>query len=312
MNKALTLVFAVAMVLSVATPAMAVAADDAPAIGDDVVVAQTETTDENDTDVNETDDNETATDEPSPGAMLAGSIGVHQAEMNGEIEARSFGHQVAAAATNDSKAEVLNLTHERVEERLSEIESEKAAVEAAYDNGTISESQYQARMTVLNAKTAQIERMTNETERTAGTLPNETLEANGVNVTAIHQLRDRAHNMSGPEVSQMARQIAGNHVGAPMGPPENVTRGPAAGMPGGSGDNATMGPGGNGPAGPQSNVTNGSQGDMPGGPHAGGSGPTEGGSGMNTSTTYADDSEGAPGSGNAGGPPSDTPGNTDA
>ncbi|MFW6265165.1 MAG: DUF7096 domain-containing protein [Halanaeroarchaeum sp.] len=221
MNRTLTVLLTVAMLVASAAPAVAMAAPTAAGATGDAVHTDT-TTVPDDTDEN-------ASDVSSPGAKLAGSIGVGQSEMNGAIEQRAFGHQIAAAATNDSRAQVLKLTQDRTQERLTDLEERKASLDEARENGTISESQYRAQVSVVAAESARIQSMANTTERTAQDVPNETLEANGVNVTALQQLRDRAHDVTGPEVAEIARQIAGNDVGAPMGPPENVP-GPQAGM----------------------------------------------------------------------------------
>ncbi|MFW6003985.1 MAG: DUF7096 domain-containing protein, partial [Halanaeroarchaeum sp.] len=221
MNRTLTVLLTVAMLVASAAPAVAMAAPTAAGATGDAVHTDTTTVPE--------DTDENASDVSSPGAKLAGSIGVGQSEMNGAIEQRAFGHQIAAAATNDSRAQVLKLTQDRTQERLTDLEERKASLDEARENGTISESQYRAQVSVVAAESARIQSMANTTERTAQDVPNETLEANGVNVTALQQLRDRAHDVTGPEVAEIARQIAGNDVGAPMGPPENVP-GPQAGM----------------------------------------------------------------------------------
>ncbi|MFW5922595.1 MAG: hypothetical protein ACOCRC_04775 [Halodesulfurarchaeum sp.] len=231
MNRLLTLLVALAMILSVTGPAMALA----PA--DSTELAQTTDTAANDTAANET----------PPGAMLAGSIKVQHEEMRGEIEHRSFGLQIAAAATNGSKAQVLNHTQANLEARLTEIESEMAQLNESRANGSISESRYQARVSGLVSKTGNLEQLANSTSQTAATLPRETLEANGVNVTALEQLRTHARNMTGPETAAIARQIAGDRAGTPMGPPEGMPGGPPEGIPASPGDDTDndtrMGPG---------------------------------------------------------------------
>lgn len=231
MKRTLALLLAMAMLAATAAPAMAVAPDATQATDDDVLAAEETTTQTNET----TDTNETADNETPPGAMLAGSIGVHEAEMKGAIEHRSFGIQVGDAATNDSKAQVLNLTQKGLQDRQMDLEERKDRLDEARDDGTISESQYRAQVAVIAAESAQVQTMANSTERTAQGLPAETLAANGVNVTAIVQIRERAQQMTGPEVAEIARQIAGDNVGAPMGPPENVP-GHQSGPQGGMGD----------------------------------------------------------------------------
>jgi uncharacterized coiled-coil protein SlyX len=222
MNRPLTVLIAIAMVVSITGPAMALADTGSSDTAEIEPLAQT-----TDTDLNNTTANETA-----PGVRLAGSIAVHQEELQGELEHRSFGLAMAAASGNDSKAQVLNRTQERLESRVTELEQEKAQLNASLANGTISESQYQVRMSALVTKTSNLERMANSTSQTAETFPREILEENGVNVTALEHVRTQAHNMTGPETAAMARQIAGHSVGTPMGPPQEMPRGPQAGMNG--------------------------------------------------------------------------------
>jgi hypothetical protein len=224
MNRLLTVLIAIAMVVSITGPAMAIVDPGSSNTAEIEPLAQT-----NDTDLNNTTANETR-----PGVRLAASVAVQHQELQGEIEHRSFGLEVAAAATNDSKAQVLNRTQQHLESGITELEQEQAQLNASLANGTISESQYQVRMSALVTKTSNLERMANSTSQTAETLPNETLEANGVNVSALMHIRTQAHNMTGPETAAMARQIAGNSVGMPMGPPQEMPRGPPADMPGGN------------------------------------------------------------------------------
>ena len=248
MKRTFALVVAVSVLMAGILPAMAAAQPSeasaaSAAIDDATIVAQADenATDENATDENETDDagepDENATENAavSPGARLAGALGAQEAEFQGEMEQRAFGHQVAAAATNGSKAQVLAHTHERLQERLNATHERLQELKQARENGTMSEARYQAEVTEIAAETAAVRHMGNSTERAAWGLPADVLEQNGVNVTAIHQLQTQAHNMTGQEVRDIARSIAGNHVGQRMGPPEGVPGGPPSDAPGGPG-----------------------------------------------------------------------------
>ncbi len=216
MNRMLPVLIALAMVVSITGPAMAVADTHATDPIETASTAQTADANATNTTVNAT----------APGLMLAGSIAVQHEELQGEIDHRSFGLQVAAAASNDSKAQVLNRTQAHLETRLEEVETEMERLNDSRANETISNSTYQVRMTAMVTRLSNLERMANSTNQTAGTLPAETLEANGVNVTALEQLRNHARTMTGPETAAMARQIAGNSVGTPMGPPSDRPGGP--------------------------------------------------------------------------------------
>ena len=73
-------------------------------------------------------------------------------------------------------------------------------------------------MAQLHAETRATGRLANQTAATADRLPADTLRANGVDADAVRHLAQRAHRMTGPEVAEMARQIAGPHAGDPPRP----------------------------------------------------------------------------------------------
>ncbi|MFB6269690.1 MAG: hypothetical protein ABEH83_07085, partial [Halobacterium sp.] len=182
--------------------------------------------------------NETA-NETAPGAQLAGVVDVQGAEVEGEVEQRSFGLRVAAANSNASKASVVAQQAQTLEAQLAALQERKAELEAARENGTISESRYRAEMAGLAARISTLKEMTNATAETAEGLPADVLAERGVNASAIERLRTAASNLSGPEVAAIARSIAGPPNGT-IGPPTNVSDGPPFGPPGA--DNRTTGP----------------------------------------------------------------------
>ncbi|MFC7196822.1 hypothetical protein ACFQL4_22830 [Halosimplex aquaticum] len=156
-----------------------------------------------------TDGNETV----APGEQFAGVVGVQQAEVSSEVDARAFGQRIAAAGSNRSAAGVVAAEVGDLDERLAELESQLSELERAHENGTVSEGQYRARLAKLHAEQRAIERRLNQTEQVARGLPAEALEAKGVNATAIDRLRTKASEMTGPEVAAVARSIAGKNAG---------------------------------------------------------------------------------------------------
>lgn len=173
---------------------------------------------------NGTDGNATV----APGEQLSGVVGVGEAELSGEVESRAYGVRVAQANSSDAKAAVVADQLNDTEERLADLESQRTELEAARENGSISEGQYRARMATLHAESQSAARLANQTNETAGQLPAETLEANGVNVTALRTLQDRAANLTGPETAEIARSIAGENAGQAARPDEAPER-PGAG-----------------------------------------------------------------------------------
>ncbi|GAA0265118.1 hypothetical protein [Halobacterium noricense] len=225
--KATVLLVTALLVVGAAAP-MAVAAStaDGPAAAGSVAVQDGDA-------ANETD-NETET---APGAQLAGVVDVQGAEVEGEVEQRSFGLQVAAANSNASKASVVANHTQTLDQRLEALRERKQELEAARENGSISEGRYRAEMAGLAARVSTLQSMTNETAETARSLPEEALAERGVNVSALERLRTSASNLSGPEVAAIARNIAGvpgnNSTGPPFG---NGMAGPPVDTPATPGD----------------------------------------------------------------------------
>lgn len=194
----------------------------------------------------------------APGERLSGVLGVGEAELETEVDSRTFGLKVAKAASNDSaRADVVAEQRQDVEERLDELEQRKETLDRARENGSMSEGAYRARLADLAAETEGAERLANESENASEGLPAEMLEAKGINATAIQTLQDRASELGGPQVAEIARSIAGNAVGkAPdhagpdrLGPPgdgqDRADRGPDAdrGNASDRGDGGDSGPG---------------------------------------------------------------------
>lgn len=223
--RATVLLVTALLVVGAAAPMVAASAADEPAATGAVAVQ--------DDAANETD-NETAM---PPGARLAGVVGVQGAEVEGEVERRAFGLQVAAATSNASKASVVASQAQNLDQRLAELRERKQELDAARDNGTISPSRYRAEMAGLAAQISTLERLTNETAETARKLPAEALAEHNVNVSALERLRTSASNLSGPEVAAIARSIAGPPGNESTGPPfGNGMAGPPSDTPMAPGD----------------------------------------------------------------------------
>ncbi len=206
--RATVLLVTALLVVGAAAPMVAASTADGPAATESVAV-------QDDATANETD-NET---EMPPGARLAGVVGVQAAEVEGEVERRAFGLQVAAAKSNASKASVVASQAQNLDQRLAELRERKQELEAARDNRTISPSRYRAEMAGLAAQISTVKGITNETAETARSLPEEDLDEHGVNVSALARLRTSASNLSGPEVAAIARGIAGPPGSESAGPP---------------------------------------------------------------------------------------------
>ncbi len=207
--------------------------------GEDVHFAENNTTTTTDETV---EDDGTPNDSVtiSPGARLSGIVGTQQAELEGAVSERAFGLSVAAAVSNGSKAGLVVDETEQLETRLQELERSMEQLKTAYDNETIANGTYHARAATLNARITAMERMINRTAAVGEQLPEDVRQQYRVNTTRLAELKTKAGNLTGPEVAEIARTIAGPRAGHP-----SAERGP----PPFAGPGETTGPSSNGTTG---------------------------------------------------------------
>jgi hypothetical protein len=193
------------------------------------------------------DANTTTDSTVPPGAAFASAVGAQQAELDGEVAARAFGVAVASATANASKARVVAREGTALQAQLQDLQTQRAQLVAAHQNGSVSEATYRARITTLTAKIGTLQHRANQTATVAERLPEDARAAHGVDAEAIRGIGRQAADLSGPEVAAIARSMAGPDVGKLVGPPSdvpgaNVTerRGPPE-TPPGTGD-GTAGP----------------------------------------------------------------------
>lgn len=164
-------------------------------------------------------DNET-NDSVAPGERLAGVVGVQGAAVDGEISERSF--RVSANRSAAGVGAVVDEQLPELEQRVERLEDRRAALQAAYENGSIGEGEYRARMATLVAESRNVRHMTNVSAEIAGS---EVGALSQERSERIATLRTRAGNLTGPETAEIARSIVGENPGVGLG---NDRRGPPA------------------------------------------------------------------------------------
>lgn len=167
----------------------------------------------------------------APGARLAGVVAVQGAEVQGDLAGREFGLRIARANSSGSKAAVVADQVADLEQRLEAIEARKQALEEARENGTISRARYNAEVAAVSARGTAVDQRLNRTAAVSATLPADVLAANDVNASAIDALRTRAESLTGPEVAEIARSIAGPGAGRGLATAGNDSVGPPADRP---------------------------------------------------------------------------------
>jgi len=222
-----------ALLLSVALVVAAVAAVPAGGLAapDGVAAQQTTATEPpaNETDANATADGDASANGSSvaPGERLGGVLAVGQHEFETEVDSRAFGIQVAGAATDNATASVVGEQVAEIRERVQTLERRQAALQRAHENGSLSDGAYRARTAAVAAELRGAERLANQTANASQGLPAGLLESRGVNATAIQTLQQRASQLGGPAVAEIARSIAGPDVGQAPGWAGPGERGPS-------------------------------------------------------------------------------------
>jgi len=168
-----------------------------------------------------------------PGDQLQGVVGVHGAEIEGDIEERAFAVAFTSAETNASRATAVGEQVSDLRERLRRLEREKGQLRAARENETIDGSEFRARMAILAAEAGSARRIANETANATRQLPDAALQSQNVDRASVRGLGRRASNLTGPQVAAIARSVAGRGVGKRIAARNrpNVT-GPPVGVPG--------------------------------------------------------------------------------
>lgn len=178
----------------------------------------------------------TSTDPPTEEPVTMGThistfMQAQTAQTNGAVE---NGMWVAAYANASNES----VKHELVEHRLlalndsiDDLLQERRALKAAYRSGNLTRTEYRIELATITGQIAAISQGINHAGVRGLTV--------GVNESRLDDLRNRAHDLAGSEVSQLARNLTGDH-----GPP-----GPEGAFAGnrttGGGDQGANGPRGN-------------------------------------------------------------------
>lgn len=148
--------------------------------------------------------------EVTPGEQLSGVVNVQGSELEEEVDARTFGIRVANADSDEERAELVAQRLDENEQRLDENEQRLNDLQTARESGEISPGRYAAEVAHSYAELQRVQRSVNETAAVAEGLPE-----GAVDQERIKTLRERAHGMSGPEIAELARSIAGPTVDRP-------------------------------------------------------------------------------------------------
>lgn len=200
------------------------------------------------------EENATGNGSVAPGERLHAVVGARGAELDGELERRTFEVKLDHARTENATAAVVQSQFTSIQQRHRQLARQKQMLERAKKNGSIRPGKYQARITVLAVQVQTVTRLADTGEARATELPPGVRERKGISTDAFRRLRADAAALSGPEVAAIARSMAGPGVGQFSHGPS--ARGPGSGSSGGNASESARGqPGGPGVPGPAGNAT---------------------------------------------------------
>lgn len=168
-------------------------------------------------------DDTNETDNESYGTQVSSFM---QASASDSAHSADTGMFAASVNESEDPNETVDDRVDQLKERRTALENRTAELRQEYEDGTVSEAAYQAEASSLRAQIANLNVAVDHANRTA--------QSHGVNNTKLDTLRSHAANMTGPEVSTIARNLT------------DVGGGPPADTPG-SGQPEDAGPDENGP-----------------------------------------------------------------
>lgn len=118
-------------------------------------------------------------------------------------------------ASNRTRRSLIDRRTNQLSERITDLQAQKRALQAAKRNGSITTVEYRSRLSQIVGQLAALKEGIETVDRPG---------APGVNRSKIADLNSRADRLAGQEVSQIARDLGGPR--ASPGPPEWIETGP--------------------------------------------------------------------------------------
>lgn len=139
---------------------------------------------------------QSAESEMAPGQRLAGSIGAHRAELEGDVETRRLAIRLEGAATADAEASIVADRVAEIEVRIDALEARLAALEAARENGSMSAGEYRARRAIVAAEAEGLLAQLKDAESVTVSLSTSLLLEYDLELEEIRSLADRARALA--------------------------------------------------------------------------------------------------------------------
>lgn len=169
-----------------------------------------------------------------PGAQFVGVVGAHHEQHAGAVDEQATAVRISGADSPSAKAEVIATVHHDKREQLDRLAERRQEVERAAENGSVSESEYRARLAILDAELRSVERVAIQLEEAADEIALSILLDAGVDLASIEDLRTRAQELQGSELTTIAPSFGRDSIESgtdttPAPPGGNTTETPIEG-----------------------------------------------------------------------------------
>lgn len=154
------------------------------------------------------------------GERLTMVMQANAAQAEGAVENGMWAAAFANASNASAKRALVERRVGQLNGTFAELQTERRALQAAFRNGSINRTTYRARLSAIVGRLSALGEAIDQTSERGAAV--------GVNRTRLDELRTRASNLSGPEVSRLARNLTGGPPGLfGEGPPGQAgKRGP--------------------------------------------------------------------------------------
>lgn len=163
----------------------------------------------------------TANASESPlGERLTMVMQTNAAQAEGAVENGMWAAAFANASNESAKRALVERRVGQLNGTIAELQADRRALKAAFRNGTINRTTYRARLSAIVGRLSSLGEAIDQTSERGASV--------GVNQSRLDVLRTQARNLSGAEVSRLARNLTGGPPGLfEAGPPDQAgERGP--------------------------------------------------------------------------------------
>lgn len=172
-------------------------------------------------------------DVQEPGEELANVVGDQESVVAREIERRGFNATLADADDPDERATVIATELDRIELRLTDLETCREALVEAREDDDLTAEEYRERATTLDRDVEDVRERLNHTEAAASDLTPEVREENDADEDRFDELGERVEDLETfvAEPDQAIESADSGSDSERTGPPQDKSAGEAATTP---------------------------------------------------------------------------------